>query len=119
MSPDGLNSRGWTSAFNLTGILKMNSENQGIQKIVDFRLPFTWLVGAAIGLASSLMMLGWQAAGQSNKMDSLIDSNSKLEKRLDERDVRIETLRDSLFAQQRLTDANTLRITSLEARVRP
>lgn len=89
------------------------------QRIIDFRLPITWLVGSAIGLGSALLTLGWQASGQSNKMDAIIASNEKMEKRLDERDIRVEALRDSLYTQQRMTDANTLRITALEARTRP
>lgn len=96
-----------------------NSEEFRTQRIIDFRLPITWVVGAAISLAGSLLMLGWQASQQSNKMDAVISSNEKLEKRLDDRDVRLESLRDTMFTQQRLTDANTLRITALEARARP
>lgn len=100
--------------------MPQNNDDQREQRIIDFRMPVTWLIGAGVGLASSLMMLGWQAAGQSNKMDAIIESNAKLEKRLDDRDVRLETLRDAMYTQQRLTDANTLRITAIEARgVRP
>jgi hypothetical protein len=42
-------------------------------------------------------------------------TNVKLEKRLDDRDVRLDTLRDSQFALQRTTDTNSLRITALES----
>jgi len=85
-------------------------------KIVDFKLPLPWLITGAISVALFMVTLGWNAAIQSSKLDQLISANSKLEKRLDDRDARLDSLRDALYGLQRTTDTNTLRITSLESR---
>jgi hypothetical protein len=84
-------------------------------RIVDFKLPLPWLISGAVAMALFMTSLGWQASTQSNKLDQLILTNVKLEKRLDDRDVRLDTLRDSQFALQRTTDTNSLRITALES----
>ena len=85
-------------------------------KIIDLQLPLPWLISAAIAIGTFMITLGWQAAGQSNKLDQLLTANIKLEKRLDDRDVRLDTLRDSIYTVQRTTDTNSLRITALESR---
>lgn len=59
--------------------------------------------------------LGWNSSAQSSKLDQLIQANQKLEKRLDDRDVRLDGMRDAIFAVQRVTDTNALRITALES----
>jgi len=41
--------------------------------------------------------------------------NQKLEKRLDDRDIRLDGMRDAIFAVQRVNDTNALRITALES----
>jgi hypothetical protein len=84
-------------------------------RIVDFKLPLPWLISGAVAMALFMISLGWQASAQSNKLDTLILTNVKMEKRLDDRDVRLDTLRDAQYAQQRTTDTNSLRITALES----
>lgn len=78
------------------------------------KIPLTALVSSAVTVASFMAWMGWQAANQSNKMESLIVTTTKLEKRLDDRDARVDVLRDSLFELRRATDMNTIRITNLE-----
>lgn len=85
------------------------------QKIVDFKLPLPWLISGAATIAAFMISLGWQSSAQSSKLDQLINANQKLEKRLDDRDVRLDALRDSIYAVQRVTDTNALRITALES----
>lgn len=85
------------------------------QKVIDMKLPLPYLITAVIGVATFMLTLGWNASTQSSKLDQLLTANMKLEKRLDDRDTRLDTLRDNLFAIQRTTDTNSLRITALES----
>lgn len=85
------------------------------QRIIDFKLPLPWLISGAATVAAFMISLGWQSSAQSSKLDQLIQANQKLEKRLDDRDVRLDALRDAIYAVQRVTDTNALRITALES----
>ena len=87
------------------------------QKIVDLRLPLPWLITGAISFTMFMILLGWNASTQSSKLDQLIQANTKLEKRLDDRDIRLDALRDALFAVQRNNDMNSLKISAIEARL--
>lgn len=84
------------------------------QKIVDFKLPLPWLITSAVIVGSFMLTLGWNSSAQSSKLDQLIVANAKLEKRLDDRDIRLDALRDAIYAVQRVNDTNALRITALE-----
>ncbi len=90
--------------------------SQQTQKIVDLRLPLHWLVGAAVAIATFMITLGWQAAGQTNKLDQIIVAYAKLEKRLDDRDMRLDTLRDTVYELRRTIDLITQRTAMLEGR---
>ena len=85
------------------------------QRIVDFKLPLPWLITGAITVGVFMVTLGWNSSAQSSKLDQLIIANAKLEKRLDDRDVRLDALRDGLYGIQRITDTHALRITALES----
>lgn len=84
------------------------------QQFVDMRVPLPWLLSSAAAIMVTLGATLWNIAGQSNKLDQLIVTNQKLEKRLDDRDTRIDSLRDKIFALERAADNLTLRIESLE-----
>jgi hypothetical protein len=84
-------------------------------RIVDFKLPLPWLITSAIIVGGFMLTLGWNAANQSNKLDQIIITNIKLEKRLDDRDIRLDAMRDSIYALQRVNDTHSLRITALES----
>lgn len=83
-------------------------------RIIEPKVSLTWLLSTTgvvlVFLASTL----WAVAGQSNKLDALVTANVKMEKRMDQKDTGQETLRDMLYAQQRISDNNTIRITALE-----
>ena len=85
-------------------------------KIVDFKLPLPYLISGVIAVAVFMITLGWNASTQSSKLDQLIQANIKMDKRLDDRDIRMDSLRDSIYGVQRVTDTNALRITALESR---
>lgn len=84
------------------------------QKVIDMKLPLPWLISGAATIAVFMISLGWNSSAQSSKLDQLIVANAKLEKRLDDRDIRLDALRDAIYTVQRVTDTNALRITALE-----
>lgn len=88
------------------------------QKIIEFKIPLPWLISVLAASATFMVTLGWSAAIQSSKIDTLIQASAKLERRLEEREARQEALKDVIYAIQRANDNNTLRITALEARVK-
>lgn len=96
----------------------MNSRASQVEErerqFVDMRVPLSWLLSSAATILVTLGATLWNIAGQSNKLDQLIVTNQKLEKRLDDRDTRIDGLRDKIFALERANDNLTLRLDTLE-----
>jgi septal ring factor EnvC (AmiA/AmiB activator) len=93
---------------------RANSTNSGDRQFVDMRVPLSWLLSSAATIIVTLGATLWNIAGQSNKLDQLIITNQKLEKRLDDRDTRIDSLRDKIFGLERANDNLTLRVDTLE-----
>lgn len=83
-------------------------------QMVDMRIPLTWLLSAAVAILTTLGATLWNIAGQSNKLDQLIVANAKLEKRLDDRDVRLDMLREKISTYDRAIDALQMRVNNLE-----
>ena len=79
-------------------------------RFVDMRVPLPWLLTSAAGIMVTLGMTTWNIAGQTGKLDQLIVSNLKLEKRIDERDLRLELLKDKLNMIERTQDSVVLRL---------
>jgi hypothetical protein len=86
------------------------------QRVVDMRIPLHWLLSSAAAILLTLAATLWNIAGQSNKLDQLIITNAKMEKRLDDRDTRIDTLRDKMFTYERNLDSVQMRLEALERR---
>jgi CII-binding regulator of phage lambda lysogenization HflD len=84
------------------------------ERIVDMRIPLHWMLSTAGAILVTLCITLWNIAGQSNKLDQLIIANAKLEKRLDDRDVRVDALRDRISAVERATDALAVRVDNIE-----
>lgn len=81
---------------------------------IPMTIPLTWLLSSAGTILLTLAVTLWNIAAQSNKLDQLITSNIKLEKRLDDRDARIDALRDKLFIYERGIDSIQMRLDLLE-----
>jgi hypothetical protein len=78
------------------------------------RIPLTWMLSTAGAILLTLATTLWNIAAQSNKLDQLIVANAKMEKRLDDRDVRLDLLREKIMANERLIDGLQLRVSALE-----
>lgn len=83
-------------------------------RIVDMRIPLHWMLSTAGVILVTLATTLWNIAAQSNKLDQLIEANNKLEKRLDDRDVRIDVLRDRVSQLERAADTRAVRLENLE-----
>lgn len=84
------------------------------QRIVDMQLPLPWLLSSVAAIMLTMATMVWSVAGQSNKLDQLITNTSKLEKRVDERDTRVELMKDAQYEARRVQDLLTQRIDNLE-----
>jgi hypothetical protein len=84
------------------------------ERIVDMRIPLTWLISTAGAILITLATTLWNIAAQSNKLDTLIAANAKLEKRFDDRDVRLDVMRDRMSALERAADALAVRVENME-----
>lgn len=87
------------------------------QKIIDARLPLTWLLSSAGALVIALVSLEWSVAAQNNKLEQLIGQYAKIEQRLDARDQRMDDLTKQFYEMERVDDAQSLRIDQLERTV--
>lgn len=88
-----------------------------VHRIIDAKLPLTWLLSSAAALVLSLVSLEWSVAAQNNKLEQLIAQYSKIEQRLDARDQRMDDLMRQFYEMQRLDDAQSMRIDTLERTV--
>lgn len=84
------------------------------QRIVDMRIPLTWLLTSASTMLSLLCLTLWSVASQSNKLETIASASIKMEKRLDDRDEKTEALRERMFNFDRTTDNLKLRVDALE-----
>lgn len=83
---------------------------------VDMRVPLTWLLTAAASIMITLGATLWNVSGQTNKLDLLITTYAKLEKRLDDRDTKVDDMRDRMNGFDRTSDNLKLRVDALERR---
>lgn len=96
----------------------MTNPNANPQRIVDMQLPLPWLLSSAAAITLMMATMVWSVAGQSNKLDQLITNTAKLEKRVDERDSRVELIKDAQYEARRVQDLLTQRIDVLERAAR-
>lgn len=91
-------------------------------RIIDTKLPLTWLLGTAgiivMSLAGFAMNNATNAEKTQAKLDTLIVNMAKLEKRADDRDSRTDALKESQYSMQRAIDGLNMRTDSLERAAR-
>ena len=84
------------------------------KSVVDMKIPLPWLLTAGGAIIFTMATTLWSVAGQSNKLDQLLITTVKLEKRLDDRDEKSEALRDRMSNFDRTADNLKLRVDALE-----
>lgn len=96
----------------------MNREPEVAQKIIDTKLPLTWLLSsaAAIIMAMTLIAINFnkQSDALNSKMDAVLASNAEMKVQSKERDGKYDALRETVYAAQRTLDAHDLRLNALE-----
>lgn len=78
------------------------------------RMPLTWLITTGAAVLIALGSTLWTVAGQSNKLDQLIITQAKMEKRFDDRDTKTEDMKERMFNFDRVTDNLKMRVDALE-----
>lgn len=88
------------------------------QRFVEMRIPLPFLITAIVISISALGSTVWTVAGQSNDLKLLVVASAKMEKRLDDREIKLETraemLNDRLSTVDRTTDNLKMRVDALE-----
>lgn len=88
------------------------------QRIIDTKLPLTWLLTTAGTMLAALISVLWNVSAQTNKLEQLIQQQTKIERRLDERDARLDRMVADLYEIKRVDDQQSLRIDALERNAR-
>jgi hypothetical protein len=87
-------------------------------KVIDTKIPLTWLISTAFALLGAFSALLWSIAAQSNKIDQVLVQQAKTDARLDNRDVRIDVLANTFTGAvstiQRIDDRQDLRLDNIE-----
>lgn len=78
------------------------------------QLPLPWLLSSVVAILFGFAGIIWSVADQTNKLDQLIANTAKLEKRVDERDSRVETMKDAQYEARRQQDLLEQRVANLE-----
>ncbi len=88
------------------------------QRIIDTKLPLTWLLSTAAAIITTMTLIAINFNRQSDalnaKMDAVLISNAELKLQSKERDGKYDALREALYSAQRTIDAHDLRISTLE-----
>jgi hypothetical protein len=91
--------------------------NRSPQRIIDLQLPLPWLISSVVAVMLAMASMVWSIAGQSNKLDQLILNTAKLEKRVDDRDGRLDVVKEAQYEMRRVQDAQNMRLDALERAV--
>lgn len=94
-------------------------------RIIDTKLPLTWLLSAAGAIIVSIVGFALSNASNTEKTQAKLDllradqatlivNISKLEKRSDDRDGRQDQFKETQFAMQRAIDGLNMRTEALE-----
>jgi hypothetical protein len=87
-------------------------------KVIDTKIPLTWLISTALALLGAFSALLWSIAAQSNKIDQVLVQQAKTDARLDNRDARIDVLASTFSTAisniQRIDDKQDLRLDNVE-----
>lgn len=87
-------------------------------RIIDLQLPLPWLLSSLAGIFIGFAAMIWSVAGQSNKLDQLILNTAKLEKRVDERDTRLDAVKEAQYEARLVQNALSIRVDVLERSLR-
>lgn len=84
------------------------------RRFIDLQLSLQAVIAGAVSVACFMVWMGWQAAQQTNISLQTQASVVKLEKRFDDKDAKIEDMREKMSDQKSDFNSLKLRIEILE-----
>lgn len=98
-------------------------------RIIDTKLPLTWLLSTAAAIIISLGGFALNNSSNTEKTQAKLDllradqatlilNIAKLEKRVDDRDTRTDAIKEMQYSMQRIIDGQGMRIETLERSAR-
>jgi hypothetical protein len=84
------------------------------RRLVDFQLSVSAIISGCVTVASFMVWMGYTASQQASKMENMAQTLVKVEKRLDDRDQRLDLMRDAFNELRTETKMNSMRIGELE-----
>jgi peptidoglycan hydrolase CwlO-like protein len=84
------------------------------RRFIDLQLSLQAVIAGAVAVATFMVWMGWQAAQQTNISLQTQASVVKLEKRFDDKDAKIEDMREKMSDQKSDFNSLKLRIEILE-----
>src|SRR5689334_21718909 len=87
---------------------------QPVRRFIDLQLSLQSVIAGAVSVACFMVWMGWQAAQQTNISLQTQASVVKLEKRFDDKDNKIEDMREKASEQRGDINSLKLRVDILE-----
>ena len=87
-------------------------------RVVDVKFPLPWLITTAGAVVGSIAALTWQVAGANGRLETMVVEVGKVERRLDQRDERIDQLRTDVQQNRAANEVQNQRLAAIEERVR-
>jgi hypothetical protein len=79
-----------------------------VRRFIDLQLSLQSVIAGVVAVGSFMVWMGWQAAQQTNISLQTQASVVKLEKRFDDKDTKIEDMREKSSEQK--SDINSLKL---------
>lgn len=89
-------------------------QEQPVRRFIDFQLSLQAVISGAVVAGTFMVWMGWQAAQQTNISLQTQASVIKLEKRFDDKDTKIEDMREKSSEQRGDINSLKLRVDILE-----
>ena len=89
-------------------------QTQPVRRFIDFQLSLQSVIAGAVAVASFMVWIGWQSSQQTNISLQTQASVAKLEKRFDDKDTKIEDMREKMSDAKNDTNSLKLRVEILE-----
>lgn len=84
------------------------------RRIIDFQISLQWLISGAISIAGFMLWMGWSAAEQKNISLQTQAAVVKMEKRFDDKDSKVDDLREKMSDHKSTVNSLQLRVEILE-----
>lgn len=89
-------------------------QNEPPRRFIDFQLSLQAVISGTVVVGTFMVWMGWQASQQTTNMAQLQQTISKVEKRFDERDTKVDNLKDAQYEARRQLDLLDQRVGNLE-----